>query len=57
MVALPNIGTRVSVRYRRPPGSVPPLTDAVGFLLQVDPVVRVQTRAGDVVEFTPADVV
>lgn len=54
---LPQVGTRVSVRYRRPPGAVPPLTDAVGVLLQVDPLVRVQTKAGDVVEFAPADVV
>lgn len=54
---LPPVGTRVSVRYRRPPGAVPPLTDAVGVLLQVDPLVRVQTKAGDVVEFAPADVV
>lgn len=56
MVPLPRVGTRVSVRYRRPPGSVPALSDAVGRLLQVDPVVRVQTRAGDVVEFAAADV-
>ncbi|MGH3958416.1 N-acetylglutamate synthase, CG3035 family [Mycobacterium sp.] len=56
MVPLPSVGTRVSVRYRRPPGSVPALSDAVGHLLQVDPVVRVQTQAGDVVEFAAADV-
>jgi GNAT superfamily N-acetyltransferase len=56
MVTLPRVGTRVSVRYRRPPGSVPALSDAVGHLLQVDPVVRVQTRQGDVVEFAAADV-
>jgi RimJ/RimL family protein N-acetyltransferase len=56
MITLPCVGTRVSVRYRRPPGSVPALSDAVGHLLQVDPVVRVQTQAGDVVEFAAADV-
>ena len=56
MVTLPRVGTRVSVRYRRPPGSVPALSDAVGHLLQVDPMVRVQTQAGDVVEFAAADV-
>ena len=56
MVTLPRVGTRVSVRYRRPPGSVPALSDAVGHLLQVDPVVRVQTQAGEVVEFAAADV-
>ncbi|WP_113964746.1 N-acetylglutamate synthase, CG3035 family [Mycobacterium shimoidei] len=54
---LPAVGTRVSVRYRRPPGEVPPLTDAVGVLLAVDPLVRLQTKTGDVVEFAPADVV
>ncbi|MGV7473646.1 putative acetyltransferase, partial [Mycobacterium kansasii] len=29
-VSWPDAGTRVTVRYRRPAGSVPPLTDAVG---------------------------
>ena len=57
MVAWPDLGTRVTVRYRRPAGSVPPLTDAVGHLLAVDPVVRVRTKTGAVVEFAPADVV
>ncbi len=57
MVSWPDPGTRVTVRYRRPPGSVPPLTDAVGHLLAVDPVVRVRTKAGAVVEFAPADAV
>jgi N-acetylglutamate synthase len=57
MVAWPDPGTRVTVRYRRARGSVPPLTDAVGHLLDVDPVVRVQTKTGTVVEFAPADVV
>lgn len=57
MVSWPDPGTRVTVRYRRPAGSVPPLTDAVGHLLAVDPVVRVQTKTGAVVEFAPADAV
>jgi N-acetylglutamate synthase len=57
MALWPEPGTRVSVRYRRPAGSVPPLTDAVGHLLATDPVVRVRTKAGVVVEFAPADVV
>jgi N-acetylglutamate synthase len=57
MVSWPDLGTRVTVRYRRPAGSVPPLTDAVGHLLAVDPVVRVQTKTGAVVEFAPTDVV
>lgn len=33
------------------------MTDAVGHLLAVDPVVQVQTKSGAVVEFSPADVV
>jgi N-acetylglutamate synthase len=57
MFSWPEPGTRVTVRYRLPAGSVPPLTDAVGHLLAVDPVVRVQTKTGAVVEFSPADVV
>jgi hypothetical protein len=57
MVSWPDIGTRVTVRYRRPAGSVPPLTDAVGRLLAVDPMVRVETKRGAVIECAPADVV
>ena len=57
MVSWPDLGTRVTVRYRRPAGSVPPLTDAVGHLLAVDPVVRVRTKTGAVVECAAADVV
>jgi N-acetylglutamate synthase len=45
------------VRYRRPPGSVPPLTDAVGHLLGIEPLVRVRTKTGAVVQFALADVV
>jgi hypothetical protein len=57
MVSWPPPGTRVTVRYRRPAGSIPPLTDAVGHLLATDPLVRVQTKTGAVVQFAPADVV
>lgn len=57
MVAWPDLGTRVTVRYRLPAGSVPPLTDAVGHLLAVDPLVRVRTKTGAVVQFAPTDVV
>lgn len=57
MITWPCLGTRVTVRYRRASGSVPPLTDAVGRLLAVDPVVRVQTKTGVVAEFAPDDVV
>jgi ribosomal protein S18 acetylase RimI-like enzyme len=54
---LPPVGTRVMVRYRRPAGSVPPLTDVIGHLLAVEPTLRVRTKRGDVVEVDPADVV
>ena len=57
MVALPVVGTRVSLRYRRPQGSVPPLTDVIGHLLDTGPVVRVRTKAGAVVELRAEDVV
>jgi hypothetical protein len=57
MFSWPDPGTRVTVRHRRPAGSVPPLTDAVGHLLAVGPMVRVQTKTGAVVEFAAADVV
>lgn len=57
MVSWPDLGTRVTVRYRRAAGSVPPLTDAVGHLLGIDPLVRVRTKTGAVVECAPDDVV
>lgn len=57
MVSWPELGTRVTVRYRRPVGSVPPLTDAVGHLLDVAPLVRVRTKNGAVVQFAPEDAV
>jgi N-acetylglutamate synthase len=57
MVSWPQPGTRVTVRYRRPAGSVPPLTDAVGHLLGIEPLVRVRTKTGTVVQFAPTDVV
>src|ERR1700760_2771577 len=57
MVSWPQPGTRVAVRYRRPAGSVPPLTDAVGHLLGIEPLVRVQTKTGTIVQFAPADAV
>lgn len=57
MLHWPAPGTRVTVRYRRPAGSIPPLTDAVGHLLQIAPTVRIATKTGAVVEFAPADAV
>ncbi len=57
MPQLPPVGTRVSLRYRLPAGSVPPLTDVVGHLLDVAPKIRVRTKSGAVVDVSPADVV
>jgi N-acetylglutamate synthase len=57
MVSWPEVGTRVTVRYRRPEGSVPPLTDVIGHLLNTTPLVRVRTKTGAVVQFAPGDVV
>ena len=57
MDRLPSVGTRVTLRYRLPAGSVPPLTDVIGHLLAVEPRIRVQTKTGAVVEVSPDDVV
>jgi hypothetical protein len=57
MDSWPEVGTRVTVRYRRPAGLVPPLTDVVGHLLDITPLVSVRTKTGAVVQFAPADVV
>jgi ribosomal protein S18 acetylase RimI-like enzyme len=45
------------VRYRLPAGSVPPLTDVIGHLLETGPTLRVRTKRGDVVDVAAADVV
>ncbi|RDH77272.1 GNAT family N-acetyltransferase [Mycolicibacterium moriokaense] len=54
---LPPVGTRVSLRYRRPPGSTPPLTDVIGRLLQTGALLLVRTKTGAVVEVAADDVV
>jgi ribosomal protein S18 acetylase RimI-like enzyme len=54
---LPAVGTRVSLRYRLPAGSVPPLSDVVGHLLDVGPTLRVRDKRGDVVTVAAVDVV
>jgi hypothetical protein len=53
----PPVGSRVSIRYRRAPGSVPPLTDVVGYLLEVEPLLRVRNKRGEVLQIDPSDVV
>jgi N-acetylglutamate synthase len=54
---LPPVGTRVMVRYRLRAGSVPPLTDVIGHLLDTGPTLRVRTKRGDVVAVALGDVV
>lgn len=56
MSDLPEVGTRVSLRYRLPAGETPPHSDAVGHLVDTGATVRVRTRRGDIVEVKPADV-
>ena len=57
MPKLPPVGTRVTLRYRLPAGSVPPMTDVIGHLLAVGPTLSVRTKRGDVVAVAAADVV
>jgi N-acetylglutamate synthase len=57
MMSWPPLGARVVIRYRRPAGSVPPLTDVIGELLDTAPRVRVRTKTGAVVEIAVDDVV
>jgi N-acetylglutamate synthase len=57
MAQLPAVGTRVSLRYRLPSGSVPPLTDVVGHLEAVGATVRVRTKRDELVDVAAEDVV
>lgn len=53
---LPDVGTRVSLRYLRPPGSDPSLADVVGHLVETGPRVRVRSSDGQVHQFRLSDV-
>ncbi|BBY27833.1 N-acetylglutamate synthase, CG3035 family [Mycolicibacterium sediminis] len=53
---LPPDGTRVSLRYRLPDGSVPPHTDVVGHLSSSGATIEVRTRRGEVVSVSAVDV-
>ncbi|BBZ26484.1 N-acetyltransferase [Mycolicibacterium madagascariense] len=57
MPELPDVGTRVSLRYRLPAGSVPPLSDVVGHLVDAGPELRVRDKHGVVVTVAATDVV
>jgi ribosomal protein S18 acetylase RimI-like enzyme len=52
-----DVGARVVVRYRRPAGSIPPLTDVIGHLEAVGPTLTVRTKHGDAVDISADDVV
>lgn len=55
---MPSVGSRVSLRYRIPSAlNDAALTDVVGHLEALEPVVVVRTKSGDAVEINPADVV
>jgi ribosomal protein S18 acetylase RimI-like enzyme len=57
MASLPLVGSRVSIRYRLPAGTTQAMTDVVGELQAVDPVIVVRTKSDGLVEVAPADVV
>ncbi|OBF91217.1 GCN5 family acetyltransferase [Mycobacterium sp. 852002-51152_SCH6134967] len=57
MPGLPAIGTRVTVRYRRPAGSTPPLTDVVGHVVDSGAALEIRTKRGVVVRVDVDDVV
>ncbi|MGV9714705.1 N-acetylglutamate synthase, CG3035 family [Rhodococcus pyridinivorans] len=51
------LGTRVVLRYRLPAGYSHPMTDVIGELVSVEPVVAVRTADGRVVQVSPTSVV
>ena len=57
MTTLPSVGSRVSVRYRLPAGAGQPLTDVIGHLEAVSPVLVIRTKSDGLVEVAPGDVV
>ncbi len=54
--AWPDPGTRVAVRYRRAAGSVPPLTDVIGTVMQLKPTLQIRTKTGAVIDIALTDV-
>ncbi|HTY28967.1 MAG TPA: GNAT family N-acetyltransferase, partial [Mycobacterium sp.] len=56
MVAVPPVGARVSIRYRLPADSEPPMTDVIGHVQSLDPVV-LRTKSGELVSIAPDDVI
>lgn len=56
MPQLPDVGSRVSLRYLRPAGSDPPMADVIGHLVEAGPRVRVRSADGQLHELRLADV-
>lgn len=57
MTSIPPVGSRVSIRYRLPADQTPAMTDVIGELQAVDPVIVVRTKSDGLVQVSPADVV
>jgi N-acetylglutamate synthase len=57
MTDVPEVGTRVSLRYRLPAGSVPPLSDVVGHVVEAGPVLVVRDKHGETTTIAREDVV
>ncbi|MET4431105.1 GNAT family N-acetyltransferase [Mycolicibacterium sp. 624] len=53
----PPVGARVSLRYRLPAGSVPPLTDVVGHVIETGSQILIRTRRNEDVVVAAPDVV
>lgn len=53
----PPVGARVSLRYRLPAGSVPPLTDVVGHVIETGSQILIRTRRNEDVAVAAPDVV
>lgn len=53
---IPEVGTRVSLRYLRQEGSDPPMADVIGHLIETGPRVRMRSADGAIHEFRLADV-
>lgn len=56
MDRMPPVGSRVSVRYRLPAGSAPPMTDVIGHVEAVAPLIVLRTKSGELVEIAHTDV-
>ena len=57
MPGFPSVGSRVSLRYRLPAAAGPTLTDVIGHLEALEPLVVLRTKSGEQVEVDPAAIV